>query len=356
MAKRMIAMILAGCMMFSLTACNEKETKDVQVEIVQDVDEIAYLTATVEYGEVVRDVKLSCNYMPTEHEDLAFAVSNERIEEIAVKKGDMVAEGTVLISLYVGDLEEQIEEIEYQLESLKLRLEQTLEMKAFEIECVEDWYKYTSKTKEDADEAEDKIEAIEEQYKTTLEDLEDSILITEKRLAQYKEELKNSQLIAGINGEITYLANGISYSEEGEKVITISDLDSCYFIVEDTTYAEFIAQDDTLYVDYISTGVKGQCEVKPALMENWDGTMYFKPVGEESFANGMRGDIILELDRKDNVLCVPTDAIHESEEGAFVYISDNGMLSMRYVTVGLQGLDVTEIVSGLSEGETVVLK
>lgn len=363
MAKKVITAILAGCMLVSMTACGGEETKEVQVEIVQEVDEISYATATVEYGEVVSEVKLNCKYIPTEHEDLAFPVSYKIVSDVYVKEGDIVSKGDLLAELYMGDVEDLVEETEYQLASLKLKLEQTQELKAFDIESAKILYEYTFKTQQDREALEDKLESIETQYKTTLEDLEDSILISEKRLADYKQQLRDGQLIAGMNGEVTYLKDAldnidysIAYTEEDEKVITISNLDSCYFIVEDSTYAEYIAEGDVLFVNYILSGVKSQCEVVPALMDSWDGVMYFKITGEETFENDMRGDIVLELARKDNVLCVPTDAVHESDEGAFVYIEENGLLSMRYVTVGLRGLEVTEIVDGLSEGEIVVLK
>ncbi len=363
MAKKMMALALAGCMMFSLTACNEEETKEVQVEIVQEVDEIKYVTAVVEYGEVVSEVKLNCKYIPTEHEDLSFPVSYKIVSDCYVEEGDIVSKGELLAELWLGDVENLVEETEYQLASLELKLEQTQELKEFDIESAKTLYEYTSKTDKDKEALEEKLESIETQYKTTLEDLEDDILITEMRLAEYRQQLRDGKLIAGMDGEITYLDNGLDtidynivYTEEDKKMITVSSLESCYFIVEDTTYAEYIEEGDSLFVNYTLSGVKSQCEVIPAKRDEWDGVMYFDIVGEETFDNEMRGDIMLELARKDNVLCVPTDAVHESEEGAFVYIEEGGLLSMRYVTVGLRGLDVTEIAEGLSEGEIVVLK
>ncbi len=363
MAKKVVTAILAVCMLGSLTACNGEEVKEVQVEIVQEVDEIAYATAPVEYGEVVSEVKLNCKYEPTEHEDLSFPVSYKIVLDCYVEEGDVVSKGDVLAELVLLDVENQVEETEYQLASLELKLEQTRELKEFDIESAKTLYEYTSKTKQDQEALQEKLEAIEDQYKTTLEDLEDDILITEMRLEDYRQQIRDGKLIAGMDGEITYLDSGLAsidyntvYTEEDKKMITISSKESCYFIVEDTTYAEYIEEGDSLFVSYIMSGVKSQCEVTPAKMDEWEGRMYFAVVGEETFENEMRADMVLELDRKDNVLCVPTDAVHDSEEGTFVYIEENGLLSMRYVTVGLRGLDVTEITEGLSEGEIVVLK
>lgn len=363
MVKKVISAILTGCMLLSLTACNGEEVKEVQVDLVQEVDEIKYVTATVEYGEVVSEVKLNCKYIPTEHEDLAFPFSYEIVNDCYVQEGDIVSEGDLLASLWLGDVEKEAEKTEYQLASLKLQLEQTQELKAFDIESANTLFEYTYKTADDKKALQEKLESIEEQYKTKLEDLSDDILITEMRLAEYEQQLRDGKLIAGMDGEITYLDSGLAaidysvvYTEEDKKMITISSLESCYFMVEDATYAEYIKEGDSLFVNYTLSGVKSQCEVTPAKMDAWDGLMYFDVVGEETFDIEMRGDILLELARKENVLCVPTDAVHESEEGSFVYIEEDGMLSMRYVTVGLRGLDVTEIAEGLSEGEVVVLK
>jgi len=58
--------------------------------------------------------------------------------------------------------------------------------------------------------------------------------------------------------------------------------------------------------------------------------------------------------RKKNVLCVPNEAVKETDRGMFVTVIEKGKQVERKVRVGEVGNDYTEIVSGLREGETVV--
>jgi hypothetical protein len=58
--------------------------------------------------------------------------------------------------------------------------------------------------------------------------------------------------------------------------------------------------------------------------------------------------------RKANVLAVPNEAVQESPEGHYVEVLVQGRPQRRPVKVGIQGNELTEIVEGLHEGETVV--
>ncbi len=58
--------------------------------------------------------------------------------------------------------------------------------------------------------------------------------------------------------------------------------------------------------------------------------------------------------RKDNVLAVPNSAVNETREGTYVEVLVNGKPQRREVKIGIQGNTTTEIVDGLSEGETVI--
>lgn len=66
-----------------------------------------------------------------------------------------------------------------------------------------------------------------------------------------------------------------------------------------------------------------------------------------------------QVERKENVLAVPNEAIKEDEEGkTYVEIAKrlnpHPEIERRNVEIGLQGTTMTEIVKGLKEGETVI--
>lgn len=61
------------------------------------------------------------------------------------------------------------------------------------------------------------------------------------------------------------------------------------------------------------------------------------------------------IDRKENVLYVPVEAISETDSGVEVQVLDHGKPVVRKIEVGLVGDDYCEVASGLKEGETVII-
>lgn len=347
------------CTLFcSMTACKSEVQEKSDIVITENEEEMTYPIATVEYGNVVKNARISCTYTPTEHEELAFLVEDRLVEKVNIKKGDIVEKGDLLVALDIGELEDKIEELSYQVEMLKLKQEHTTELKEFDLNAADTAYGNTKKTNKDKENWEEKRQQIETKYHDTLEDLQDSISLNTKRLEKYQEELAGGQLIAGISGEITYLLDPLldKYSEKDVKVVTISNLDSCYFIADDMTYADYFKAGESYQVVYKVSGEESYVEVTPYESESWQEQMLFKAVNEEIIESGLQGTISMELEKKTQVLCIPNSALHEATDGMFVYVWENDLLAMRYVEIGLQGSEMTEIVGGLEQGESVVLK
>jgi len=75
-----------------------------------------------------------------------------------------------------------------------------------------------------------------------------------------------------------------------------------------------------------------------------------------SLMQGLYAEATLTLDRKDNALVAPLQAISQSGDAASVLVVDgNDTLENRKVTLGLQTDTDAEILSGLKEGERVVI-
>ena len=71
---------------------------------------------------------------------------------------------------------------------------------------------------------------------------------------------------------------------------------------------------------------------------------------------GLYADAELHLDRKDNIPCVPVQAVsHRGDKTTVLVVSADGMLEQRDVEIGLETSSDAEILSGLSDGEQVVV-
>jgi RND family efflux transporter MFP subunit len=71
---------------------------------------------------------------------------------------------------------------------------------------------------------------------------------------------------------------------------------------------------------------------------------------------GLYAEAELHLDRKDNIPSVPVQAlIREGDKASVLVVNADGVLEQRSVQVGLQTSNDAEIVSGLEDGERVVV-
>lgn len=73
--------------------------------------------------------------------------------------------------------------------------------------------------------------------------------------------------------------------------------------------------------------------------------------------SGMTANVLFLVGKKENVVVVPSEAVQFGENGSFVHVpGQNGKPEKRNVTVGLSNGKETEIVDGLNEGETVLIR
>src|SRR5579863_6828645 len=80
------------------------------------------------------------------------------------------------------------------------------------------------------------------------------------------------------------------------------------------------------------------------------------PNPEHVLLPGLYADAELSLDRKDDVPTVPVQALnHQRDKTTVFVVNANGELDDRNVQVGLQTASDAEILSGLKEGEQVVV-
>lgn len=78
------------------------------------------------------------------------------------------------------------------------------------------------------------------------------------------------------------------------------------------------------------------------------------PADVSGLLPGMFADVTFFTDVSRNTVVVPTEAILTSGETQYVFVADNGAARYAEVTTGLTGNGVTEVTSGLAEGELLV--
>ena len=308
-----------------------------------------YKMDIVKRGDMIRKTSVSCNYMPAKEESLSFSLGGLMIDQLYVSEGQQVKKGQVLAQLENEDLLAQKEQLEYELELLQLQLKHYRELQEAEWVVLE-----LKREQSGAD------ELAESAYTRSIRDGEDRIYLIRIQLEEIQEKLEQRSLKAGMDGIVTYtmtVQEG-DRSVKDKKVVTISDMESTAFIVKGQGSKYFEKDMEVVItqqrVERPAVVVEG---VDLGLEENQEETTYLKLLQPDpSLEDGARGNIEVILEERLDVLYVDKDAVKTSNGETFVYMLDEqGLRVMHPVSVGMECEGNVEIISGLAEGDSVIL-
>ncbi len=360
--KRNIKLIIMSAALLSiLTGCNKEEAPDLDAVIVKEDEEAAYSVCTPAYDSVIHNAKLTAKYEATQTENLSFPMSNRLITDVYVKTDDFVEKGQLIAEVEMGDIEDRIDEEEFNLSHLELELKQIHENLDFDLESARIRYEaYSGKTDEDQKAYKKEIQNINDRYAKQIRDMEDRISIRRQKVGQINKELEEGRIYSDISGQVIYLDGKQkgNYSVENQLIAKVSDMSSSFFMIDGTEFSDYFKENEPITFSYKDSGKSYEGIGYPKQKDSWEelGKIYILPETDRNINSGATATIYVELGRKDNVLCIPNDAIHTSDSGPFVYLDVDGMLEMRYIKLGLEGDEKTEILEGLSENDIIAIK
>lgn len=345
-----------------VTGCSQpvEVNKEVAVQT-ETTRAVNYELTQVYRGTIEQVMYLKCTYKQTEEVEIGFAIDQELITEVLVEKGDSVEKGDLLASVDVEETAKKIEELEHQLMMNELYLKQTIEKRDFELEQADVWLQgYTFMTRKDVEACEEQKAAINKSYAKQIQNYEDTIYFEKKRLQEYKEYVANGQLFAPIDGIVSYVKSDLvgSLSEKDSCIMRMYDPDNKFYICENIEAIPYLeAGKEYTIACGLGNGLR-EYTVVPVNMEAWGEVLYFKLLDEDYDPNNVvSGKITLSLEQKENAMCLNDNAVHSSKDGYYVYtLDENGIRRMQFIEVGMHGDGIIEVISGLDEGDRVILK
>jgi RND family efflux transporter MFP subunit len=93
-----------------------------------------------------------------------------------------------------------------------------------------------------------------------------------------------------------------------------------------------------------------------------EGIVYYKVIitfeeMPEGVKPGMTADIVIKTESRENVLIIPEDIIQKKDSKQIVEVFKDGVAEDREIEIGLVGTnEMVEVISGLEEGEEVILR
>lgn len=344
-----------------LTACGAEETVNRQIELRQEESEVtAYQLTPVVRGTVEQPLTIECRYSQTEEIELSFQVDDEVISQVYVEQGDTVKKGDLLISVDMEEMTGQVRDLTYQLEKARLALQQLQETRDFELEQADILYSYTSQAKEDENALKEQKASIEKAYADRLQDAEDTVYLTQRRLEEARQRLQQGAIYAPMDGVVSFVRSNIegTLTEKNLKMVSIYDPDSCLFHSDNVEAIPYLDPNGQYTIVCGLGNAQREYTVEPVSIDAREEEIYFRLLGEEyDSGSTSTGRITIYTEKAEDVLCVDKRAIHTSEDNYYVYVLDGeGVRRMRFIELGIWGEDQVEVKSGLTEGEYVILK
>ena len=358
------------------------------------VDSNSIKVGTVTFGEFQDVVSLNGVLEPGRTVHIT-ALQGGRVEEILVEDGAFVEVGEQLMRLANSDLaldfmnrETQIVEQINNLRSTRIQLdqnkrqvqEQLLDVKYRYQERVRTFsidsslYRQGAIPKGDLDASKnelsylkglidltrERLETDEAYRRMQLDRIDQSIELMERNLEAIRRSLDDLVITAPIAGQMSQFSHEIGETKQkGESLGRIDVLDS--FLVS--------APVDQFYLNRVSIGQEAIADLNsrtyglevykifPAV-ENGQFEIHLR-FTEEEIPNPRRGQNVrvrLSLSATEQALKIPKGGYYGSTGGRFVYVlTDEGLAVKREIELGAQNPEYYKVLSGLEEGEQVIL-
>ena len=371
----MLCLLLCGI----LTACGggggtEEDTAAV-VKTVAGNPILESQTSQVVIGDVIRR-DIYRGIISPYIEELGFPESGVFLE-YRVSMGEEVQEGQVLAATDVGDIQERIDALTEQLETLRVNYEYEVAARRNRYAVLE---AQLSITYEQIDEAEyltpeytslcvkagnlvssmDRID-LEIKQLTETYDLERPYL--ETRLSEYRKKLRSNVITAPFDGTIVQMTPLTSGSRvtEGESCMAIADT-SRFLAVGDYVRIDIAERAERIYV--FMDGKEYDAEYIPMDLKEYGALVRQKQTpystyemeASEDFSFGHSVLIVVQHESRTGVLTVPNLAVQQDGARKYCYRDNNGGRERVYIEVGLNDGMNYEVLSGLEEGDAVYIE
>ena len=349
------AMALSGCSLLP----EEEEIRT--APLLRDYEREEYEMALVERGDLTLVEKVTCKYVPVQTEALSFALGGEYVDRMMVQVGDSVEEGQLLGQLQLGDLEERVSAAKGAIEELELRSAYVEELYQIELRR----HALDSEGM-DVQARRDSLDALEKDFAARRRQLEDALELQQMTLEALEKSLDERQIRAPFSGTVTYVRK---YKEGdmcsfGDNAVTLVDSTMSLFRAETKYWDRFHEGDEfeimVKKVPYVIVVASEEALGLPEQKKETGSQAYvYFVLKEASFelSDGDYGTIELIRDQRLDVLHVPSKAVLNAGDRQLVYYQrEDGMKGYKEVETGITVNRRTEILSGLSEGESIIVK
>ena len=331
-SKHFIPVVVMVFTVFLLTGCELFPTEEALLAppLMEPV-EVSYSTVAAKRGDIVKTIQGSGTFVSIDSKFFFFEARGGRLKEIFVRQGDEIKKGDLLVELYTDDIEIEIERQELNLKKVRLSYNQL---------------KAANASSYDLNKASIDIQLA----KLSLESLE-----------RQKEQ---TQLHSDVDGVVTYMDTRLQPGDmigTFQNIIRVANPKELYLTYSGSNTSNF-AMNAAVDVNIDKISYKGRVISTPSSVPP-DGDEALKDIVAievtdlpEDVVMGETAQISLILERSEDTIIVPKQAVRNYMGRKYVNILEDGLNNERDVEIGVETATESEILKGVEEGEEIILR
>ena len=291
---------------------------------------IEYKTEPVVLGTLVQQIRMTGNFVAESTKALSFENLGGRLKAMNVRLGEAVKAGDLLVELDSGSIEYQIKMQEIEIEKGNLTISQLKASKAD---------KYSMKRAQ--------------------LDLEQQ----EMQLAELQRQMDATRILSPIDGEIIYITSTSigEYINAYEIVCKVADTSSLVLVTRSDKSGE-LPIGAKVSVEYLKQEYTGEIVANPSTLFNDPDENLRKSAiirldsGVPAKASlGTDARLVYVQERRENVIVLPRTQINLMSGRRYVNVLEDGIRVEKDVEVGLTTDTEAEIIKGLAVGDLVII-
>ena len=349
MKKQGIALFLALLLTMSLIGCSGGDQEDGEEDTLPTGTAVE--VQVVERGDIFTESTVTGSVMADRNVPVMPPVSG-MVKEVKVRAGDLVEEGDILFTMDTADIRSTYKTLLESYESTKTLLDEQVRQAQQSLDNLQALYEMGAVARTTVEQTELALLQAQTSRDTTLAQMGvDDVL----------DVLNDPNVRATVSGTVTSVAVtagvmasntsvGVVVSEIGrpQAVVNVSEALQPYIRVGDQVEVTISSQTEPLVgtISAVSSAVSAQTGLYQVNIDLPE---------ELQVSIGMFATVIFRTDARYDAVLVPTEAILTDGGEQYVFVVSEGAAYRVVVTTGLAGESRTEITTGLSGGETLVV-
>ena len=364
--QRIPSLLLAAALTLTLSACGGEE------EVTQEAAGIAVQVQTVLADTIATENRVS-GQVSADNSSTILISSAAKCTDVYFQAGDLVEAGDILCTLDLGSSLSSYNAARINYNSAvqsyqdqQAILNKQVQLAQENVDNTKALFDIGAASQLEVDQAEGNYQTAVASRNSTLAQLEAGIQSAQSSLDQLDTALENvdasGNVIAPISGTLatmnatagSFISNSLPLAviEGGEAMkvtVSVSEVLVPQLAIGDEAEVTVDAADQTF-----TAAIRSVERAANAQTSLYTVTLTV-PADVSGLLSGMFADVTFRTNVSENTLVIPSDAILTSEDTQYVFVVEDDAARYVEVTTGLTGNGVTEVLSGLTEGQQLVV-